>query len=348
MAKHIIINIVIAILMFVGLNTIYTLFLHPNDLKLKSDKAIELNKISNEDNEVIYISDCSNTNTIESDSIKTSVLQNLNLFYPVVKMTSVDHAASHAGVFISWLKYLNFMKNKPRCLIVTMNLRSFNASWINSNLESALQESLVLMRPYPNLVNRFALSLKAYDYKTESERDQEVQKKWRREKLNFPYKTKYNCVKEWDSLMANGTYLKSDGSWDFDKISLACHYIKAFAFTISEDNPRIKDYDEITKWAKENEIKLFLNLIPENVEFADSLVNKDLLFLMRRNAEYLQKRYNSKNCVVLNNMELLSGENFTEKNWTTEHYNYKGRMFIAKSIAQNLKSEFKNKYKKAY
>lgn len=348
MFKRIVLNIFALLTVLVILNCFYISFIYKHDLKLKSDKALEIMNISESNYNLIYISDCSNTNTIEADSSKLSVLENLNLFYPNVKMTSVDHAASHAGVFKVWLKNMNFKGKKPQCIIVTLNLRSFNASWINSNLESALQESLVLMRPYPKIINRFALSLKVYDNKTEAERDYEVQKCWREEKLNLPYKTNYNCVKEWDSIMGNGGYLKPDGTWDFDKISLACHYIKAFAFTINDKNPRINDYDEIVKWADEKEIKLFLNLIPENIEYADSLVNKDLLFLMRRNASYLMKRYNKKNCIVLNNMELLSGEEFTEKNWTTEHYNYKGRMHIARSLAQSLKSEFKNEYKNAY
>jgi hypothetical protein len=95
-------------------------------------------------------------------------------------------------------------------------------------------------------------------------------------------------------------------------------------------------------------VKIYLNLIPENTEYAVSLVSKDLLFLMRENANFLVKRYSTKNCVVLNNLELLPGDYFTEKNWTTEHYSFKGRMLIARAVANEIKPQFENEYVKKY
>ena len=46
-----------------------------------------------------------------------------------------------------------------------------------------------------------------------------------------------------------------------DKIELACHYLKSYAFNIKESNPRIKDYDEILNWCNINEVPLYLNLL---------------------------------------------------------------------------------------
>lgn len=348
MLKKIAIKIAGLVIVCIAINYIYILTMYKNDLQVKSDKVLEVNRLNNTETEVIYISDCSNTNSIDSDSNKLSISENINLFFPSLKIKSIDMAASHAGIFKDWIYLFKFKKIKPKCLIVTIGLRSFNSSWINSDLETALQESTVMMKPYPSIVNRFLISIKGYDYQTKEDRQSQVQKDWRSKKLNFPYKTKYNTLKEWDSTMAQGTYLLADGSWDFDKISLACHYIKAFAFNIDELNPRVKDFDKIVNWAEKNQIKLYLNLIPENIQFADSLVSKDLLFLMRRNAAFIIKRYDFGNCKVINNLELLKGNEFTEKNWTTEHYSCKGRMYIAKSVALEIKNDLRSNFISRY
>jgi hypothetical protein len=47
-------------------------------------------------------------------------------------------------------------------------------------------------------------------------------------------------------------------------------------------------------------------------------------------------------------MELVNGKEFTDQNWTTEHYSYKGRMIIAKNLALHMKPQFNNYYKEAY
>jgi hypothetical protein len=227
-------------------------------------------------------------------------------------------------------------------------MRSFDGAWIHSKLETQLQESIVLTQPYPNLINRFLLSLQAFDNRTDKQREQQMLEEWKTVPLIFPNEFKYKKVSEWDYGMSQGSYLKPDGSWDHDKIILACHYIKGYAFNLNENNPRIKDFDEIADWCNKNEINLYLNLMAENVEYADSLVGKELVFLMKQNRDYLVKRYTKNNCVVVDNLELVKGKEFIDQDWTTEHYDYKGRMAIAKNLANHLKSQFKNEYKKAY
>jgi hypothetical protein len=133
-----------------------------------------------------------------------------------------------------------------------------------------------------------------------------------------------------------------------EKIQLACHFIKAYAFNLDESNARIKDFDAIKEWCSKNNVKLDLNLMAENTEYADSLVGKELVFLMRENRDYLVKRYNGRNCVVVDNLEAVRGKDFIDQNWTTEHYVLRGRMKIAKNLADSIRSQFNEYYKNAY
>ncbi len=347
MYRKILIRVLFIVLILFGLNVIYTKTLFERDLNEKCSEAVDI-RTTQQSTDIYYLAESSNFNNREDDSIKSSISEITNLFYPSLKITAINKPASHAGIFKYWLTQLDPHGKSPEAIIVTMNLRSFDAAWINSKLETQLQESMVLTRPYPNLLNRFLLSLQAFDNKTEQQREKDMLNDWKTTNLEFPAPFKYKTVSEWDFAMSQGGYLKPDGSWDSEKIILACHYIKAYAFNIREDNPRIKDFDAIYDWCNRNKVPLYFNLLAENIQYADSLVGKELVFLMRNNRDYLVNRYNKNGCRVIDNLELVGGKEFTDQSWTTEHYGYKGRMIIAKNLAEGLKNRFINDYKKAY
>ncbi|MCC6370095.1 MAG: hypothetical protein IT236_03715 [Bacteroidia bacterium] len=347
MIKKIGIKLILLLLVVTGLNFIYTYTLFDADLKEKSPEAIAI-KASVDSTDIYYFGESSNVTYRPDDSIKTSISELSGLFFPKLKVTNINKFATHGGIYKQWLFGMRLKQHKPGAIVITLNLRSFDATWINSKLETPLQESLVLTKPYPNLINRFMLSLQAFDNRSEKQREQEVIEEWTKTQLEFPFEAKYSTVKQWDDGMANGGHLKADGTWDTDKISLACHYIKGYAFNLNENNPRVKDFDAIFNWCKENKISLYLNLMAENLDYASDLVGRDLVVLMKQNRDFLMQRYNREHCVVVDNLELVSGKEFIDQNWTSEHYDYKGRMRIAKHLATALKKQFENNYKEAY
>jgi hypothetical protein len=161
-----------------------------------------------------------------------------------------------------------------------------------------------------------------------------IQAHWRNDKLNvapdFPYKT----TSEWDAwrCMA-GIDTLPDGTWDHARIGFACNFIKIMGFSIDTlTNPRIKDFDEIVEVAKEKNLHLVFNLLPENVQYADSIVGAQLAALIRQNRDLLVKRYNKNGVIVVDNLEKVPGKNFIEQDQVTEHYNQLGRWIIATNV----------------
>ncbi|MEO6305289.1 MAG: hypothetical protein ABIP51_19165 [Bacteroidia bacterium] len=335
-------------LVFVGLNFIYEYTLYPKDLYDKCSEIFEL-KVSQDTTDIYYFAESSNFNVRENDSIQNTISEIVNFFYPSLRITAINKPATHAGIYKHWIKQINPKVNKPKAIVVTLNMRSFDAMWVNSVLETQLQESLVLTQPRPALVNRFFLSLQVFDNKNDQQREKTMLTDWDTTKLIFPFDFRYKTVREWDySTNFEHFYKNPDGTKDEAKTILACHYIKAYALNMNERNPRVRDFDEIADWCNKNKVNLYLNLMAENLEYADSLVGKELVFLMKQNRDYLVKRYQKNNCIVVDNLELVSGIEFTDQTWTTEHYSYKGRMSIAKNVAKSLSKQFSNEYKNAY
>ena len=246
--------------------------------------------------------------------------------FPETKGGDMTKAASHAEVYYYLLK--NLPENGPvKTVIVTMNLRSFGYGWIESDLETPIQKYLVLMKDYPPLFNRFKLAFKAYDIQSKEERVQNRIYHRKHDKIVFPYDFKFDNSNDWDYSL-----YKSDGSH-----ALTCKYIQVYAFQIHDDNPRIKDFDNIVKLAKERGWKLVFNILAENTEQARELVGDDLVFLMRQNRDYLVERYgNLENVIVVDNLEAVADQYFIDRDFPTEHYCDKGRKIIADHVAEAI------------
>jgi hypothetical protein len=326
---------------------IYRFTFYVPDLTEKSPEIVQIRK-TQDTTDVYYFGESSNVTFAETDTLQETISQLTAWFFPGLKFTNINKYATHGGIYRVWLQQLRGGTGRPKAVVITLNLRSFDATWIHSKLETQLQQSLVLAKPFPPIINRFLLSLQAFDNKTDAQREEDMLREWKTKRLVFPYPFKYATIAEWDHGMSQGGFLKADKTWDLPKIELACHYIKSYAFNIDSLNPRIKDFDAIKDWCDGKGIKLYLNLMAENVQYADSLVGRELVYLMRMNRDYLVKRYHNNGCTVVDNLESVKGKDFIDQNWTTEHYNIYGRKVIAANLARALSRQFPQQYKPAF
>lgn len=295
------------------------------------DNALEALQIESIKNcEILYFSASSNFSqqrvVEESDPRKLS--QFLQDFYPALQIDAVNKPASHAGTHAKLMQMLP-QNSEVKTIIATMNLRSFGPDWVHSNLETALNQSEVMYNNRPALLNRLLVSLRAYDDKSESERLEDKLSAWESESL--PYPAPQNNVASWCAV-------EKWGDWKNPSRQLADQYIKQFALVIDEHHPRIKDFDAMAALAKERGWNLVFNLLPENLEVADSLVGNDLIALMMQNRDWLLKRYSAQGVIVSDNLELLEDQYFTDKTFPTEHFNDEGRKLIAKALADDMQA----------
>jgi hypothetical protein len=341
--KKIGVRIVLLLAIVLLLNIVYKRTFWKDDLDKHADMLWELLH-QQHTCDMLYFGESSDFHTDSLDVSKKSISHFASDHFPSLKLGAVSRPAVHAGVYSDVVKHLS-PNAKVKTVIFTLNMRSFDATWINSALESYVLKTRIMYKQYPPVINRFLFSLNAFENKTEKEREQDMLDQWQRDQLKFPYPFKYKNVREWDKAMANGGHLNPDGSWNIPKIDLACHYIKAYAFQVDTlTNPRLKDFDEIVSTCKGKNLNIVFNLMAENVAYADSLVGKDLIYLMRQNRDLLVKRYTQKGVLVIDNLEAVEGKDFVDQNWTTEHYKEKGRRIVARNLAEGLKRIYPKEY----
>lgn len=331
-------------LVIIGFNPIYKYFFFGKDIQAYSPDVNQSLAIATQNSEIVYIGESSNITTRSDDFDKRSIGEFVSDYYPHLKFGYITKAASHAGIFYELLRNIP-EKTNVKTVVVTMNLRSFAADWIDSELETPLQKDIVLIKDQPPLFKRFLLGFKGYDVKTDRERRDIFKEKWRNQKLIFPAKFSHDNVAEWEHWIAEHGIKNADGSTNWEATELATHYIKSYAFQIDTNtNSRIKDFDAIVRLTKKRKWNLIFNLIAENTEKANQLVGKPLTYLMNQNRELLLKRYQKNGVLVVDNLNAVADEDFIEQTWTSEHYSERGRKAIAEKVAKDLKAFYPNDY----
>lgn len=337
MGKKLIIKFSMLLAMLVGLNFIYARWFYEKDIQKHSEVINKVRAIP-DDADIIYLGESSNYNSHPDDADTRRISEFIGDYFPELTTCDISRAASHAGIFKVLLQNIP-ASCEVQTIVVTMNLRSFNAQWVYSDLETPLQKSMVLIKRYPPLLNRFLLSFKAYDIKTDKEREAQFKAKWKRDEFELPFDFQFNNVIEWDSWMAMNGVRDENGDYDKELTPLACHYIKAFGFQIDTLNhPRINDFNKIVDIAERRGWNLVFNLMAENTEQAALLVGGDLIYMMEQNASILSNYYENRGVTVVDNLHAVSDSLFTDRTWTTEHYSEKGRKAIAANVALALKS----------
>lgn len=333
---HIIVKILLLPVLLVIMNFIYEKYFYEDDLQNHSPIIEKIRKVAKDSCQIVYLGESSNTTYRRDDVDQRSISEMIQDYYSI-KVGNINKEATHAGMYFEYLR--NIPENTTlKTVVVTMNLRSFDASWIYSDLETALQKSIVLLKDYPPLCKRFMLAFKAYDVKTVKERTRQFKHAWKYDTFLPDYSFAYKNVKDWDQAIYLNKIKNKDGVPDESMTVLACHYIKAYAFSIDVNkNPRIADFDNIVNLCRERGWNLVFNLMAENVKKASELVGEDLMILMRSNRDLLVSRYSGENVIVIDNMEKVPDEEFIDQNWTTEHYAEKGRRIVAKNVALGLR-----------
>ena len=342
--KKFLIRILMAAAMLFVLNWIYTQWFFEKDVVEHSDVLRLVLKMRDDSCRIVYLGESSNITCGYWETNKRSISAYLGDYFPGVKTGDVTKEASHAQTYYYMLK--NIPRKSPvETVVVTMNLRSFDARWIYSNLETPLRKQLVLMENYPPLMNRFLLALKAYPIKSEAEMDSLTKQHWREDPLVFPFEFEWDNVYQWDSATAWQGRNNYEGQYDPKWTELTCHYIKSYGFQIRDDNPRVKDFDDIVALCRKRGWHLVFNLMAENVDKVNGMVGKELMYLMKQNHDYLLNRYgNLEGVTVVDNFNLVRDVNFIDQDWTTEHYYEEGRRIIAKNVAEALKAIYPNEY----
>ena len=311
------------------LDVVYRYTLYPKDLEANCTLMQRSMMPVEQNADVVYLGESSNHAVADDEEDKRFISDMLQDLVPDHLVANLDKDACHAGVYYDILR--NIPDESPvKIAVVTVNMRSFTAEWIYSDLEVPLRKEQVMMKKAPALYKRMLLAFKGYTHWTEDERCKIVRKALRKQQINYagvPWKT----ASQWDNVV--GHKLVSQGVSD-DTISLATHYVKGFACDVDEENPRIRDLDRIAELCRQRGWHAVFHILPDNEDQMTALVGPELVDILRRKGKFVEQRYKAMGVTVVNNQGTVRDADFRDRDFPTEHYRQNGRLTIASAIAK--------------
>ena len=322
-------KLLMAAVLLVALDAIYRWTLYPADLEANCTLMQRSLQPLSEGDDIIYLGESSNHAVADDEEDKRFISDMLQDMLPGHRVGNLDKDACHSGV------YYDIMRNIPvespvRTAVVTVNMRSFSTEWIYSSLETALNKERVMMKKAPALYRRLLLVTKAYTHWSEDERTALVLKGLEEQTFVPPDGLPYTSAAQWDHAVADVYWAKGARE---DTVGLATHYVKDFACTVDEDNPRVQDFDRIVSLCRSRGWHLVLHILPDNEDQMTELVGPELVEILRRNGTFIENRYTRMGVTVVNNQGLVRDADFRDRDFPTEHYRQAGREAIASAIA---------------
>jgi hypothetical protein len=342
LVKKISITIILIIFVLTFTELLYKEIFWKNDQHKYADLLDSIQKYENT-TDILFLSSSSNYFHPKTDSSNTTISKYLNLFFPGLRVNSINKGYAHTGVYESIIENLD--DNAPiKAVIVSVDIRSFGAYWLYSDVETSYSSQLLMMnKALPFALRRFLLSLDYYDNKSNTERINQYLNAWKVDTLVFPYYFDFKTVNDWDYFLAhNNKFVNINGEVDLKKTDYACNLIKFYGFNINEKHPRIKNIDKIVQLSKQKKWKLILYIPAIDMNNAYSMVGKELPQLIYNNIDFIIKRYQNE-VLIINNIDLIN-EHYFYEDYPTEHYTKEGKYLIAKEIANKIKPFFVKAY----
>lgn len=327
-------SILLLAVLLVVLDIVYRYTFYDRDLREGCTLMERSLKPVGEQADIAYLGESSNHTVAEDEEDKRFISDMLQDLMPSHRVCNMDKDACHAGIYYDILR--NIPKDNPvKVAVVTVNLRSFSAEWLYSSLEVPLQKEQVFMRCAPALYKRMLLAFKGYAHWSEKEREEKVKHALRHQGFDPVEGVPYRTAAEWDKALYNSM---TAAGVDETSVSMATHYVKAFACKIDDRNPRIRDLDRIVKLCKRRGWMPIFLILPDNEEQMAELVGPGLVELLRRNGNYIEQRYSQQGVTVVNCQGMVPDAEFRDRDFPTEHYRQAGRQAIAYALYNALYS----------
>jgi hypothetical protein len=253
-------------------------------------------------------------------------------------MMHISHSAYHLKVYYYLLRALEYTRQKPRLVILPINIRSFSPQWdLNPNWQfddeiEALEKFLASPVHIPTLPQKMETVMF-----TEQEKDKE---------LSFPF-TSLRRLGEFQEVIQSSPITDEEKFFRKKQIFIF-HYLHP----LSESHPKLGFLPQIVKFCRSLGIGLLIYMTPVNYEGGERYIGRDFTRLLGANVNVINKLLNpflADSVRFLDLSQACSSEYFFHADEASEHLNQHGRARLTEILANevacaNTVNEFQGRF----
>lgn len=239
----------------------------------------------------------------------------------------ISHSAYHLQVYYHLLQVLKCTRQKPKIVILPINMRSFSPQWDWHPAWQFAEEIDVLKkyvmtdeRKIPNLKNNTD-SFAVFEMETRME-------------VNYPG-TRLNRIGQFQDVIKSNPLTEAEKQYRKEQI-----YIFHYLHPLNPSHPKVSFLGRILELLHELNIGALVYITPINSQGGERFVGAGFLDLVRANAAVIRSAVTpfleDDRVRFLDLGEALSSDYFFHVDEATEHLNQYGRDQLAKVIATEI------------
>ncbi len=239
----------------------------------------------------------------------------------------ISHSAYNLQIFLNFIKALAKMKNRPKYMVLPINLRSFSPQWFLNPLWQFEHEKKVLEEYFANP----AMKIPVLEQVIESP---SLYNSFDATPVDYQF-SDYKTIHEFRTLIASVPIFEEEVFFRLRQIFIF-HYMHPLVDT----HPLLKYLDEALRILADMKIKTFVYITPINYQAGVRFCGEDFSFRVALNTAVVQEvvtRHRENGMVgYVDYGTLLGSEYFFNLDNATEHLNENGRKILAEHLEKQL------------
>lgn len=286
----------------------------------QSDEAADVLDRLSRDPDVIYFCDSTNRWVDDADQDKRSICQMAQESFPDLTFAAVDKNAFHAGVYESVCELLADRKQRPKVLVVPINLRSFSPAWDRrpSYEFNELQNHI----RYAETQWRLGLLAVRGMFPTPENSLSDA------EYFNLPVYCggqQVGQVRDFD----NPSYLEADPQKTKDK------FIFHYMYSLTPRHRKLQSFANLARTATQSGSRVVFYITPLDIDSGSSHLGRAMQQQVAENVRVVRDQLDPLAEVIDLSFELPS-DAFTWHQYPNEHLNQHGRQYVATAITSSV------------
>lgn len=277
--------------------------------------------------DIVLLSDSVNTSWAPADQSKAPISDMLAALLPDRRLGSVDHAAYHPRLYLSFLKNMIARGTRP-LVVVHVNMRSFSTGWHSNpgwqfaKLRVLLDNDHFLFRAFFKplaIFKAFSLdpiSKTAFDQMPVKDGDVAI-----------------GQIKDFEAPMYAG------GSDEAIKNKLIYNYM----YALTPDHSFVASLKEMARVAKEKNTPILFYITPVDVATGEKYLGPHFRQRLKDNIDVIRSALAAHQTALIDLSESVPSADFDwlKDRTPNEHLNERGRRFVAAQIAAKIAIENK-------
>jgi hypothetical protein len=294
---------------------------------LTLDKHFDKNPIPPD---ILYLGDSVLKNISRHDTDHRMLDEIVSEFFHNQKIIKIAQAAYHPGVFYALIKALEKMANRPKLLLLPVNMRCFSPQWdIHPNYQFHMEI---------DVLERYSPSRPSTDFRL-------IKQKITKDAFEVYDSTpvQYPCT-SLDHIGQFRLLVNADAETSEQKVfRLRQIFIFHYMHILLPDHDKIRLLRDSLQLAAKMNIRCFIYTTPCNYQAGEKFVGDKFTEVLQYNVQILQnsiKSCDDKNLLFWNASSFLPSECFIQADIANEHLNQDGRQRLAASLAEQIKEVF--------